>query len=265
MPNIPNDYQWTTTTGSYLQEVPRLYAKTFEVNDNEIVNALKSWASSLDANISYSEYYNKLHNATKKENWVFPYFEDTVRSFNNDWGDSFVYSTGGGNMVGSQWAGNVVQLAQNISTTYGEAQLLANNLLEADNAQKAAGVLYEPPKFYQYAANDDTVNVSFVLINTESADSYKKNYALVKKLIEENRFSRETGLLTRPPVLWSVTIPGYRAIRWASCNVNIGLLGKRLMRDKVIVPEGYKVTLTFKSLYTEPSNYMSKVRGDALE
>ena len=37
------------------------------------------------------------------------------------------------------------------------------------------------------------------------------------------------------------------------------------MKDKVIVPEGYKVNLTFKSLYTEPSNYMSKVRGDALE
>lgn len=265
MPNIPNDYQWTTTTGSYLQEVPRLYAKTFEVNDNDIANALRSWSSSLNSNISYSEYYNKLHSATKKDNWVFPYFEDTVRSFSNDWADSFVYTTGGGNIAGSQWADKIVEFGKSLSVTKATVDLIANALSVADTDQKAAGVLYEPPKFYQYSANDDAVSVSFVLINTESPDSYKKNYALVKKLIEENRFSRETGLLTRPPVLWSVTIPGYRAIRWASCNVNVGLLGKRLMKDKVIVPEGYKVALSFKSLYTEPSNYMSKVRGDALE
>lgn len=266
--NIINNqtYKWTTTEGAYLNEVPRLYAKSYTVKDNEILNALKSWVEAIKGSDGGISYYNNLHSVDKipKDEWIFPYFEDNVRSFTNEWGDSFVYSTGGGSMAGSQWASSVSELMKTAATTKAAFDLIKDNLTNAYEGAKAAGVLYEPPKFYQYSANDNSVSVNFTLINTESEGDYKNNYALVKQLISDNRFSRESGMLTRPPVLWSVTVPGYRAIRWASCDVDVSMVGKRLMRDKVIVPEGYKVSLTYKSLYTEPSNFMDKVRGNAL-
>lgn len=245
--NIVNNqqYKWTLVNGSYVtQEAPRIYAKTFKVDQNQIVDAVKTWASL--ASRDGTNYYDKMHSAKLQDTWVFPFFSDEVRSFTNDWGDTYVGSTNGSQIAGSEFVGNAKTLASNILATIGAANATLQN---------KPGSLFEPPKFYQYATNDSAVTLEFSLINTDGPSDYKNNYDLVKKLITENRMTREGGFIAKPPVLWSVTIPGYRAIRWASCNVDISLLGKRVYKDNNIIPEGYRVRLTFNSLYTEPSNY----------
>lgn len=258
MANIIKDYKWTTTTGNYLNEVPRIYAKTYEINTNEALDSLANWGSAI-ANVSgdYKQYYDGLHRGNKKEDWVFPFFDDKVRSFTNEWGDSLKVSTDGSVAAGTGWAQAAGDVIKTLATTSGQLQSLIGAVVPGLNAQP--GSLFEPPKFYQYSASDSALSVDFVLINTESQGDAENNYKVVKQLIEENRFSRSVGLTVAPPYLWEVTVPGYRSIRWASCNVDVTLLGKRLMVGNKIIPEGYRVSLSFNSLYTEPKEFMQNV------
>lgn len=258
MANIITDHKWTTTTGAYLDEVPRVFAKTYEINTNEALDSLQNWGSAIiNFTGNYKQYYDKLHKGKKKEDWVFPFFDDNVRSFTNEWGDSLKVSTDGSVSYGTGWATQLATGVKNVATTSGVGQAMAGSIIPGLDAKP--GSLFEPPKFYQYSASDSALNVNFVLINTEDQGDAEKNYDLVKRLIEENRFSRISGMTVAPPYLWEVKVPGYRNIRWASCNVDVSLLGKRLMVGSKIIPEGYKVSLVFNSLYTEPREFMQNV------
>ena len=262
--NIANNqvYKWTSTTGSYLDEVPRIFAKSYQPKSNDILKSVESWVSNIVAK-NYKEFYNNLHpSAEAKDQWVFPYFDDTVRDFTNEWGDNRVDSTS-----------TKVQgyLSQSIDSTFGDfaarfsaAVLEGKSLLKDIKGALEGGVgsmsnsiLLEPPKFYQYGNSDSSVTIDFPLINTVDGSDSQKNYDLVKQLISNNRFQRvDGGILANSPYLWSVIIPGYRAIRWASCDVSVALVGKRKYINNRLEPEGYRVKLTFKSLYTEPRNFM---------
>lgn len=259
MPNIVREYTWTTVKGAYLDEAPRIRATTYDVNNNAIFNTVESWGR-LVVNFggSYKQYYDGLHSANTKDTWVFPYFGDEVRQFSNEWSDQLVTSTTGAGVAGSDLAAGIKQDAEKILTTAGIVQGALKSLF-GEGESKAAGSLFEPPKFYQYSANDGAFGLEFTLLNTESSDDVDKNYEVVKKLIQENRFTRVSGLAVKPPLLWEVLVPGYRNIRWASCDVGVNLLGRRVMLNGRIIPEGYRVSLSFKSLYTEPSNYMDDV------
>lgn len=248
MANIVTGYKWTTVTGSILNEAPRIFANTFKVDDNDILNAIQNWFSIGTSGKGGKEYYNQLHKATKKEDWVFPFFGDEVRQFSNSWEDSYVGSTNGTQIAGAQITKAAAELASAVIQTKETFAAMFS---------KSPGSLFEPPKFYQYDASDGPVTVEFTLINTDSEEAPEKNYNLVQQLIKENRFTRaESGLAVTPPYLWSVTVPGYRAIRWASCAVSVSMLGMRKLVDNRLTPEGYRVSLTFTSLYTEPSNFM---------
>jgi len=260
MEDVVKNYKWTTTQGSYLEEAPRVFATAYTTNTNQITEVVNSYfklageAIGLDTIKSGVDYYNGLHKVDGKgEQFVFPYFNDDLRSLNNSWGDSYVGSTNGSN-TGVDFLQNVKDLADTVINLTTQVNAIAT---------KRPGALFEPPKFYQYAQDEGPVTVSFVLINTDNASDVSKNYNLVKKLINDNRFHRDDGnaFIVTPPKLWSVIIPGYRAIRWASCGVNVSMLGMRRYFDlegsKKLVPEGYNVTLTFTPLYTEPDNFSS--------
>lgn len=259
MEDIVTSYKWTTTQGSYIDEAPRVFATAYGIESNAITKAVKSYYSLFDETFgglgrtitNGVSYYNNMHTANGKENYVFPFFNDDVRSLSNTWGDSYVGSTNGTN-TGVDYIGTLKNAADMTINLINQTTALAQN---------KAGALFEPPKFYQYSQDEGPVTVSFVLINTDEEGDAAKNYKLVTKLINDNRFKRDDGnsFLVTPPKLWSVIVPGYRAIRWASCNVAISLLGTRrwinLDNGKVLVPEGYNVNLTFMPLYTEPNNF----------
>jgi len=247
MENIVTDYPWTTTQGDYRNEAPQLFATSYSINNNAMLEAIKTYAKSVEEG-SVTAYYKNMHGGTTaSERYVFPFFNDEVRSFNNSWGDSYVGSTNGSN-TGVDLLGNIKAVAETVLTLGSQANTAIKD---------SPGELFEPPKFYQYSQDEGPVTVNFVLINTTEA-GHTKNYDLVKKLIKDNRFTREEGspFLVTPPQLWSLTIPGYRAIQWASCGVTVSLMGSRRYVGAIIIPEGYNISLTFTPLYTEPSNYM---------
>ena len=246
-------YKWTSVNGSYLDEVPRIYAKSYLLKENDVISYAIGWVDNIKQIAGGGiKYYEKLHNTdgAETDRWIFPFFNDDVRQITTSWGDNYVGSTNGTQAQFSNTVGAVKDLASVFSTTIGQAQMLI---------QGAPGALYEPPKFFNYGdLGEQGATIEFSLINTLNDGDYSKNYELVGRLIEINKLSRLGGSTVAPAALWEVTIPGYRKIKWASADVGIKLIGQRKMRDQKIIPEGYRVSITFKSLYTEPREYKAQ-------
>lgn len=251
--NIANNkqYKWTTINGSYLEEVPRIYAKSYLLKNNDVAATVKRWAD-LDKLQGGIKYYDSLHDTSgsEQDRWVFPFFNDDVRQITTSWGDSYVGSTNGTQSFGSNTAGSIKDAVNVAGTTVGQGGSIATG---------APGALYEPPKYYDYSnLGEAAVTVEFGLINTLNDGDYNSNYKLISRLIEINKLSRQGVNFVEPAAIWEVTVPGYRKIRWASADVNVRLVGQRKIVDQKIIPEGYRVSISFKSLYTEPREYKSQ-------
>ena len=251
MPNVITDLKWTTTNGSaYKQEAPRILARPYLVDQNAIAATFSTYAN-LRTNSGGVRYYENLHPNAKDLNkeYVLPYFNDELRSFNNTWGSTYIGSTNGTQAGGSQFLGEVNTFADIAITTIAQGAAYLNN---------KSGALFEPPKYYQYTPDEGAVSVDFILINTDEQGDYEANYKFIADLIKLNRFKRDELLATTPPVLWKVIVPGYRYIRWASGGMSVSMQGKRILKDGKLIPEGFKINLSFTPLYTEPSNYMDE-------
>lgn len=258
-------YPWTSVPNNspIRKETPCVYAKAWKLNDSAIRklvgNYVNQITNSSDSNVF--DYYDKIYaGAVPADQFTFPFFGDSVVSFSNEFGDAY----SGGSSTGSQAAG--AGLASNIKD-------FAGTLVSTINEARAAitnkyGSYAEIPKFYQYAQTDDNIAVQFPLLNTVETsgdDPYKKNYELIMLLKRLNKPERLSGSVILPPHLWEITVPGYRYVRWATCDVNVDLLGSRriLNSDNKIIPEGYSVSLTFKSLTIEPLNFEPRYTGQS--
>jgi hypothetical protein len=251
--NIANNkqYKWTTVNGSYLEEVPRIYAKSYLIKNNDVVATVKRWAD-LEKLQGGTKYYDSLHDTSgsEQDRWIFPFFNDDVRQTSTSWGDTYVGSTNGTQSFGANTAGAIKDIASTVGTTIGQVAAIASG---------KPGALFEPPKYFDYAnLGEAAVTIEFGLINTLNDDDYNSNYKLISRLIEINKLSRQGANIVEPAAIWEVTVPGYRKIRWASADVNVKLMGQRKIVDQKIIPEGYRVAITFKSLYTEPREYKSQ-------
>lgn len=280
--NIVMDYDWTSIPkGSVLRSrAPRVTVRSFKIKSSESLNRIKSYAK-VAATVNAEEFYNKLYGdiATPDETFRFPFLGNAVRSFSNEYGDTFQ----------SAFLGSVDSAFGEASKLYGEYKTynvgenigkLVGNIAKAnssdsigslvDTATKGMmstepGSYIETPKLYQYSQNDSGLEVSFVLSNTINRESVDNNYKLVQKLTGINRPFRKNAVVMEPPRIYEVKLPGIRYIKWASCSsFSVQLLGAKQLREGKIIPEGYLISMTFTSLTTEVSNFMAKVMGEDL-
>lgn len=277
--NIVRDYDWTTIPrgSGYRNRAPRVYLKSYKVKSSESLNRIKSY-SNVVANTDAEKFYDKLYSEIADPEDIFriPFLGDSVRSFSNEYGDTFQ----------SAFLGGVDSVLMGASKLFGEAGTYVginniNGIKEGVGAamegksvgdiMKAAGnemgkgystapgSYIETPKLYQYAQNDAGLEVSFVLDNTLNADN-EKNTKLVEHLTRINRPKRINSIIMEPPRIYEVKLAGVRYMRWASCSsFSLQLLGAKRMIDGKIIPEGYLVNMSFTSLTTEVSNFMDKI------
>jgi hypothetical protein len=271
--NVVRDYDWTSIPrGSVLRDnAPRVRVQSFKINSSESINRIKSYLNSVTS-VNPDEFYNKLYGniSDPDDTFIFPFLGDAVRSFSNEYGDTFQSAFLGS--VDSAF-GEAAKLfgeikTYNVSENFGK---LADNIAKADslgsfvdtatkNMSTAPGSYVETPKLYQYSQNDAGLEVSFVLSNTLNADGVQKNINLVNKLTRINRPFRRNGLVMEPPRIYEIRIPGIRYIKWASCSsFSVQLLGARQMHGNELIPEGYLISMTFTSLTAEVSNFMDKI------
>lgn len=278
--NIVRDYDWTTIPrgSGYRNRAPRVYLKSYKVKSSESLNRIKSYANVV-ANTDAEKFYDKLYSEIADPEDIFriPFFGDNVRSFSNEYGDTFQSAFLGGvdsvlmgasklfgeagtyvginNINAVKEGGKAAMEGKSVSDIIGAAA----NEVSGKNYSTAPGSYIETPKLYQYAQNDAGLEVSFVLDNTLNSDN-DKNTKLVEHLTRINRPKRINSIIMEPPRIYEVKLAGIRYMRWASCSsFSLQLLGAKRMIDGKIVPEGYLVNMSFTSLTTEVSNFMDKI------
>ena len=122
------------------------------------------------------------------------------------------------------------------------------------------GSYIETPKFYQYANTDAALNVDFFLANTIEEGDAEKNSEFINNFIKANRPNRKGPVTLTFPWIYKVKVPGVRYIEWAYlADLNVSFVGTRRKVGSKIIPEGYHITMSFKSLTIEPENFMDKI------
>lgn len=277
--DVVKEYDWTIIPrGSALRKkAPRVWVKSYKLKSNAVLNRFENYLKILsrkDADKFYEQLYGEV--SSPEDDFNFPFFNDSVRSFSNNFGDTFQNGFGGGGGIGSAAAdgieaimGTVMQLGGVVgSDALNEASMLARKgelkaagaaLVKGAKGGGDPGSYTETPKFYQYEQNDGPLEVSFILYNTIN-DDYDKNHKLVQRLTYINRPLRKDSMAMDPPRIYQVKVPGHRFIKWAYCSsFSLNLLGTKREMGGVIVPEAYQVTMSFTSLTVEAANFMKKV------
>lgn len=277
--DVVKDYDWTSVPrGSGLRKrAPRVWVKSYKLNSNQILNRFQNYLR-VGAVQSSDEFYDKLYGdaSTPEDDFNFPFFGDSVRSFTNTFGDTFQNGFGEGGGVGGA-IDNVVQTGVGLmaqgATAVGTGDLksavgqagkgdlrgAAQTFLKGFSSGGDPGSYIETPKFYQYEQNDGPLQVSFVLSNTINGD-WQKNHDLYVKWQKINRPYRKNSIAMEPPRIFQVKVPGHRFIKWAYCSsFDSLLLGTKREIGGVIVPEAYQFNMSFQSLTVEAANFMDKI------
>ena len=282
--NVVKDYDWCSSPrGSGMRgRAPRVWVKSYKLESNQIMQTIKGYMNILqesggDAKTFYENMYGKA--TSPEDDFNFPFFGDDVRSFSNEFGDTFQNGVGGsgGGLDGvNQGLKKLVGSAGQLLNTHigqsvvglarGDIQGAADAIEHGFSGGNVEGVLggnpgtyVETPMFYQFSKDDGPVRVSFILSNTINSD-FDKNYELIKKLTEINRPLRNDSISVDPPRIFRLRIPGHRYIPWAYCNsFSIKFLGTRRQIGKIIIPEGYNVEMSFRSLTLEHAGFMNYV------
>lgn len=278
--NVVKDYDWTSVPrgASLRNEAPKVMLRSYRIKSNMVINRLTNYIQV--ANKSADQFYEELYSkaATLEDSFYFPFFSESARSFNNAFGDTFQDGFGGSSGIGStldataqKYIGGGAQIASMIGDE-GIAKAkeamsnkdiggMASALAQGFGGGGSPGSYIETPKMYDYSsANEGAMDISFILSNTLNSD-FKKNYDLVKKLIEINRPKRNDSISMDPPRIFRAKLYGYRYMPWAYCsNFSVRLLGTKRMVDGVIMPEAYEINMGLQPLTAEPSNFMSKAK-----
>ena len=280
--NVHREYDWTSVPrNSPLRYVaPYVKLTSYKITSSAALNRIKSYLNLALAE-SADEFYEKLYqNAEVDDIFFIPYFGDNIRSFTNDFGDTF--QNGALASIDSllQNASNELlapleefKVGENLSKLKGQIGAVGSSIGTGnmDNIKKslgevgkgmsyAPGSYIETPKLYQYAQNDGALEITFPLFNTINGDAIKKNYDLIDKLTRINRPKRLTSVTMEPPRIYEVQLRGLRYMRWAYCsNFSVSMIGSRRLVNEAITPDGYQISMSLTSLTTEVSNFMDKV------
>ena len=275
--DVVKDYDWTSSPkgSSIRSQAPRVWVKSYKLNSNQIMQLVKGYqAIASNAGGDAKSFYDKMYSesTTPEDDFNFPFFTDKVRAFSNTFGDTFQNGIGESGGIGESVKSDINSLlgvAGTVSGVVGTNNLAdaSNNIMRGNfggalsnivNGFKSGGdpgTYIETPMFYQFDKNDAPLEVSFALSNTINSN-YQQNHKLIQRLTYINRPLRKNSIAVDPPRIYQVRVPGHRLIRWACCeSFSVDFLGTRRVIDDVIVPEGYMINMSFKSLTLEHAGF----------
>ena len=214
--------------------------------------------------LKYLKAYEHLY-GVKRSNFIYklPYLEDTYKTVNNTWG--------AGSGVANQGLKSAVSM---ITKGFSFA---------------APGVGIDWSKSFEYGTDGPSHTVKFFLDNTKDADytgetvevdewrgtgtrrpipNYETNFRLVYLLLYQNMPNRLNRMALVPPVIYRAKLPGVFSYRYSYLSsLEINMIGIRKTKTipnfittennkaiDVVIPEGYEITLTLKSLLPETQN-----------
>ena len=192
----------------------------------------------------YLKAYENLYGVKRtKFKYNLPYLENDYKSISNSWG-------------GEESAFEKL-LGQSASS------FITDNLF----SKIGPGVGIDYSKSFTYQGDGPEHKISFFLDNTKDAEygGYETNFRLIYLLLYQNLPNRINKITFVPPVIYRALLPGVFSYRWSYIsNIEVQMIGVRRTKtindfadgkpSQVVIPEGYEVNLTIKSLVPETQN-----------
>ena len=205
--------------------------------------------------IKYLKAYEELYGVRRSGfNYRLPYLEDKFRSTSTSWGED---KAGISFLENLPLVGNFAQSVQSLFSAV------------------VPGVGIDYAKSFSYGGNEPEYSFSFYLDNTKDSEygpqSMQNNIEFITLLMYQNLPNKLNRLAISPPVIYRAKLPGVFYFNYSYLsNITVEFVGVRrekTVRLKVaefgkeeenimIVPEGYKVNITLKSLLPETRNFM---------
>jgi len=184
-------------------------------------------------------------------NYKFPYFEKGYINISNDFSDT--YSN----------ANELQEMAAGFSKL---AEKTAGMMNLASITEP--GMFIQRPKFFNFANSEFTIDVNFYLFNTITPNAYLKNLDLITKLLIQNTPHRHNRILVDPPAIYELRVPGRGFYPYTFISkLEVSHEGtKRILTvnsKDTIVPDAFRISLSFKSLTNEVNNFMIPEMGTA--
>ena len=278
--NILNDFKWTT--GGYVDEVPYIIAKEMQLNFGQIIQNIAGYITAfnnlvetgkqvaagspsvnLASNTDPNDPYSIVYSATDTGfNYVFPHLikdGETIKgTTNNTWKRNNVASAVGNAAAGIPAVGSVLKPIE---------KLIGNELV-------GSGLGLEDIVTYSSTA-PRKLKISFPLYNTEDEASAIKNSDFVNLFGLQNLKMRTSFTTFIPPKIYTIESPGQGGIYMPAAFVssfNVTSIGTtRFMNsgqysqnggtlnnstNGLLIPEAYKVDITFEEIVPQSSNIM---------
>jgi len=216
---------------------------TISDSDIALINSSKSLQSYLGI------YQTSLDNCYK---YSLPYFGDNLLRAKNMFQDN-------------------PQITGAVSQIYDDVTNFATGILNTINLT-TPGTYIEKPKHFHYPTDGESVTIEFPLLNTiRHGDKipYQQNYELLWILTYQNKPYRTSFSRILPPRVYTLQIPGQKFFPYCYISeMNVSFEGQRRKLQvnlplpfdtqsfETIIPEAYKVSITFQSLLADVGNMM---------
>tara|TARA_R110002012_G_scaffold136155_2_gene290342 strand:- start:3953 stop:4870 length:918 start_codon:yes stop_codon:yes gene_type:complete len=284
--DIVRDYAWTTASQAERANAPYVDVSGCRLDGSNLQQAIQGYLAMKGtdtAGVDFIKNLYKCDDKSGKQNFTFPFFGTNIRSFANEYADTFSNIAqrgtefpgkpiidavrtgadmliGGGQqikkLIGDDWFKKGTELYNEFAGTLG-----FEVTVPPSRAAGAPGTYIESPMFYQYANTDAALQVSFVLSNTYDQASTRKNIKFINDFTRFNRPERLGAINLSYPMVYNVVLPGWRKQVWAYISgFSINFLGARRMLDTydmqggggpTIVPEAFQCDFAFTSLTIE--------------
>lgn len=261
--NIKKDFPWCNPAANK-SEVPSIYAKEFELSWGQTMTNLQRFVqgSAQIASGKFSDPYLTMYSAKPTGfNYCFPHLlkgGSNLRNIQNSWNNKDDFSIPDkviGAIGGALGVNNMVKTAENI----------ISGVLPGGGLEKT--------EKYQETASQ-TVTVSFPLYNTTDVKSAFKNYCFCLLFAFQNLKTRTTFMSYIPPKLYTLSNPYGGGIYMPVAvvdNYTVESIGTtRVLKDHmsdgltnapILIPEAYKVTISFREIITPSANILLGAMG----
>lgn len=200
-----------------------------------------------------------------------PYLEDNYKSINNSWGQNNDLSNLAGGGLDAMT--NVFSmLSPGVGIDYSKTFEYG----PSDGPEHTVSFYLDNTKDEEYSGRpnvkitDRSLKPNFDLnvglaAAAPNIPNYETNFRFIYLLLYQNLPNRINKLTFVPPVIYSAKLPGVFSYRWSymkSIEVNmVGVRKTKTINDfvgkapsEVVIPEGYEIRLTLKSLVPETQN-----------
>lgn len=256
--DIVNKFQWKNSGST--SEVPSIIAEEYELDYGQWTQNLANLISGLSNLASGGlDVYQTIYYGTETGfKYSFPWLltnGDVIRKINNTWD-----KTEGISDILMSAAGDAKKLTETVG-----------RLVGMGISYGSAGVGFEEINEYKSTAAQE-IKIVFPLYNTTTIEKAYDNFTFVNLFTFQNLKTRTSIMTYVPPKLYKITSNSLGGLYMPVCYVSdftVESIGTtRTISDyqgygtsPLLIPEAYKISITFKELLPQSSNIFSGTMG----